>query len=170
MAGEWIKIDSGIHRKPEVFALARRLNRPVDEIVGFLVRFWIWADQSTVDGSVDHMQSTDVDTVVGVPGFAEALISVKWMQNDRSGIGILIPNFSRHNGESAKKRIQQNAAQARWRANVEGRASTGASTKSSTREEKRREEKNTTKPPLAKKGKFINSKVLNDDEPFGDGK
>jgi hypothetical protein len=171
MAGEWIKIDSGIHRKPEVFAIARKLGRPIDEVVGLLVKFWVWADQSTVDGSVDHMTSTDVDTVVGVPEFAKALMSVKWMSTNKSGVGVLIPNFARHNGESAKKRIQQNASQARWRAGLragDGAASTQPSTNSSTREEKRREEKNikSLKPPAMNRSKVVNR----GDGPFGDGR
>lgn len=139
MAGEWIKLTSNIHTKPEVFKLARLLSENVDTAIGLLVRFWCWADSVTVDGVVDGVESSDVDAVVYRSGFCDALISVGWARKSESGAGIEIPNFSRHNGESAKKRTLKNERQARWRAGKVDDSVVGAvSTKAPTREEKRR--------------------------------
>jgi len=153
MAGEWIKVTSNLHTKPEVFKLARLLSENVDTTVGMLVHFWCWADSVTVDGVVDGVEAGDVDAVVKKDGFCEALISVGWLIKTEVPIGIELINFSRHNGESAKKRTLKNERQARWRAGIVDESS---STNASTREEKRREEKSikdlTPLVPLARDG------------------
>lgn len=145
MAGDWIKITHGIHSKPEVFGISRILGMCPDEVVGYLCRFWVWADCNTVDGHVDHMTSTDVDAVVDRVGFGDALVSVSWLLVDASGVGFTIPNFSSHNGDSAKKRVLKTKAQAKWRSgnvdsSVDNDVDTPLATGASTREEKSREE------------------------------
>jgi hypothetical protein len=70
--------------------------------------------------------------------------SVKWLVEAPLSNGLCLPNFSRHNGETAKKRALSNRRQSRWRnADVD----TKPSTKASTREEKRRSKNKTTPPP-----------------------
>ena len=161
MAGDWIKVSHGLHSKPEVFGIARKLNVPIDEVVGLLVRFWVWADNNSVDGRVDHMQSTDVDSVVDRHEFGDALISVGWLLLDASGTGITIPHFDSHNGDSAKRRGLKAQAQAKWRKGLEENqgqkksvknvdhsvdhdVDSTRSTQRSTREEKRRSKQTPT--------------------------
>jgi DNA replication protein DnaT len=151
----WIKIQHGLHNKPEVFSISRRLGISANETVGLLVKFWCWCDENSVDGCVDHLQSTDVDNVVGCPEFGDALLAVKWIVFSPQKAGFLVTNFTRHNGESAKKRALKNNAQAKWRkgsgGDVDAPQSTTRSTKRSTREEKRREDKSlqsTSKAPI----------------------
>ncbi len=175
MAGEWIKIESITPDKPEVIRLTRILNAgrelslklDRDLILGKLVRLWSWFDRVSVDGVVDGVVSTDVDDLVRLPGFIDALKVVGWIDFDDEKERVWIPNFDEHNGDSAKKRAQKSRRQARWRAgpddagdelpDVDGAASTGAS----TREEKRREKKSrgdsnlvTPKKPRARKGEY----------------
>jgi hypothetical protein len=154
----WIKIQHGLHNKPEVFSISRRLGISANETVGLLVKFWCWCDENSVDGCVDHLQSTDVDNVVGCPEFGDALLAVKWIVFSPQKAGFLVTNFTRHNGESAKKRALKNNAQAKWRKGsggaVDAPQSTTRSTNRSTREEKRREDKSkpkTLKPPIQDK-------------------
>jgi hypothetical protein len=91
--------------------------------------------------------STDVDAMLSQPGLCRALEMVGWLKIDKEPAKIVIPNFERHNGESAKKRALKNERQARWRdADVDAAPSTGAS----TREEKRRD---TT--PIPPSGAFL---------------
>lgn len=140
MAGEWIKVTSNLHAKPEVFKLARLLSLDVDTTVGRLVRFWCWADGVTVDGVVDAVETSDVDAVVRQPGFCDGLIAIGWAKKCHDGSGIEITKFTRHNGESSKKRELKNERQARWRAGKVGESVDAApSTKAPTREEKRRD-------------------------------
>lgn len=137
MAGEWIKVETCLPGKAEVIRLSRLLSVKRDEALGILVRFWVWADSNTVDGVVDGVASTDVDAVLSCPGLCRALETVGWLQIDSNGERITIPKFTRHNGESAKKRALTNERQARWRnANVDARVDAAPS----TREEKRRED------------------------------
>ena len=146
----WLKIQHGLHHKPEVLTIARRLDISTNEAVGLLVKFWCWCDENSVDGHVDHLQSTDVDRIVDKGEFGEALTSVKWIVFDAQKQGFLVVNFDRHNGESAKKRGIKATAQAKWRKGSAVGVDSSRSTGTSTREEKRREEKSkpkTLKPP-----------------------
>ena len=143
MAGDWIKMRVDLKDDPAVFMLADMLGVDEFSVVGRLHCFWAWADKHAVDGHVDGATTRIVDRVSATDGFAAAMQKVGWLVVDQSGISI--PNFDRHNGESAKERGLKNARQARWRAGkseaVDGQASTQSSTKPTTREEKRREEK-----------------------------
>lgn len=147
MAGDWIKMRVDLRDDPAVFQIAERLGLDELHVIGGLFCFWSWADKHTVDGRVDGATSRLVDRVSCINGFSDALVSVGWLCLDDRGASI--PNFERHNGETAKERAQKNARQARWRRNkgadvdgdVDGDASTRKSTNASTREEKRREQK-----------------------------
>jgi hypothetical protein len=147
LAGEWIKVEIGLPEKPEVMRLARILNISRPQVVGEVFKFWVWADKNTVDGVVDGVEASDIDDVMSVPGFAQALSDVGWLTIDAQKRRVVIPNFERHNGESAKKRALKNERQSRWRANT---ASTQASTSTSTREEKRR-----VITPISPSGSFL---------------
>lgn len=146
MAGDWIKMRVDLRDDPAVFKLADLLAIDELHVIGCLYSFWAWCDKHAVDGHVDAATSRLIDKVSGRSGFADAMVEVGWLSV--TGTGILIPNFERHNGESAKERNLKNARQARWRAsktsNVDAQPSTPASTEASTREEKRREDISST--------------------------
>lgn len=141
MAGDWIKVEGPTPNKPEVMKLARALNVTRDDAFGKAMRFWLWLDGVSVDGSVDGVTSHDIDAIVGANGMAEALSAAGWLEIDEDGQKITVPNFERHNGESAKARALKTKRQAKWRLNrVDGAASTKASP------EKRREDKKERSP------------------------
>jgi DNA replication protein DnaT len=134
----WIKVETCTSGKAEIIRLARLLSMKHDEALGVVIRFWVWADSNTVDGVVDGVASTDVDAVLSCPGLCRGLEAVGWLIIDKEKERITIPKFSRHNGESAKKRALSSERQARWRAgNVDGLVDATPP----TREEKRREDK-----------------------------
>lgn len=143
MAGEWIKLECATPDKPEVMRAARRLGVERDLVFGKLVRMWGWFDRNSVDGLVDGAVSTDVDALVGLEGFASALMYVGWLHCDDDAEYVSLPNFDRHNGETAKKRALKNKRQANWRAKT---VDTNESTHASTREEKRRNNSTTAQP------------------------
>jgi hypothetical protein len=105
MAGDWIKIELTTPNKPEIDVLAELLNVGVNDVLGGLVRLWIWADQQTVDGNAHSVTKCAIDRHSGVTGLAEALLSprVKWLIAHENG-GFAFPNFERHNGQTAKRR------------------------------------------------------------------
>lgn len=149
MAGEWIKMRMDLQDDPAVYKLASITKMDRFAVIGRLYSFWAWADKHAVDGRVDGATSHVVDDIARCDGFAEALVSVRWLEIGDDFISI--PNHDRHNGESAKERSLKNARQARWRQGKADKASTDVdattSTHASTREEKRRDN-----PPTPKGG------------------
>ena len=142
MAGDWIKVEDVMPDKPEVSLLAEDLGIPHDEVVGKLVRFWIWADQQSVDGNALSVTEAFVDRITFCVGFTKSLEKVGWIKVRKDGF--CIPNFKRHNGKSAKTRALAKERMQRKR-------DADAVTKSAPekrREEKIKEESKDTCPPL----------------------
>lgn len=140
MAGDWIKMRADLHDDPAVFRLSSMLKIDRFSVVGRLHAFWSWADKHSVDGRVDGATPHLVDTIATLDGFADALMVVGWLSHDDRGI--VIPNFERHNGKTAKERALKNQRQSRWRkvgAGVDGHVDGGVDVPTSTREEKRRD-------------------------------
>jgi hypothetical protein len=154
----WIKIDHNLERKPEVMRLAATMGVSTLEVVGLLVRFWCWIDEQSADGSVPLVSPHDVDTVVRKDGFCAAMLSVGWVhEGDKEGINV--PNFDRHNSDSAKKRATEAKKKQRQRArNADSEPAAGVPRVSRSCPagvplgaglEKRREEKNNPPNPPA---------------------
>ncbi len=141
MSGEWIKVEISTADKPEVLKMARMLGIDRDAVFGKLIRFWAWIDVQCVDGVVDGVVDADIDSICHQTGFSAALCAVNWLICDAEREQIMVPNFGRHNGESAKKRALKNDRQAKWRSKtVDVPVDATPSTTASTREEKRRED------------------------------
>lgn len=164
MAGDWIAIRVDLHAVPEVLRLARLTGRPVDEVVGLLVRFWAWAQAHTDDGYLGGVDLEDAASGSHVPSrFLGALVEVRWLVCD-PGKGLQLPNFGRWMGRSAKARLQARERQRKQRQANDHHARDGppsrschapvtqmsrsARDKSVTREEERRE----YKPPASAGG------------------
>lgn len=102
MAGDWIKIEHALPDKPECIQIAGRLSVDQDAVAGKLLRLWIWADQQTIDGNAPGVTPAFIDRLTNCPGFSAALLDVGWLV-DRNG-RLQLPNFDRHNGQTAKQR------------------------------------------------------------------
>lgn len=146
MAGEWIKVEASTADKPEVLRMARLLKIDRDAVFGKLTRLWAWFDTNSVDGVVDGVVDADIDSICYCSGFTDACIAVGWLSYDADAERVSLPNFDRHNGETAKQRALKSRRQANWRKGVDGSVDGDASTKASTREEKRREEEKSREP------------------------
>ena len=129
MAGDWIKFELATIDKPEVLLMADLLTLSADDVVGKLLRVWGWFDAQSLDGHAGGVTNVTlmkfIDGLVGHQGFAASMKTVRWLTD--SGI----PNFDRHNGESAKNRALARDRKAKERSR-ESHAETV------TREEKRR--------------------------------
>lgn len=146
----WIKMRTDLRQDPAVMQLSNLLRLPRDHVVGLLHRFWSWADGQTADGRIPFVSFDDVDDEVGHKGFAAALKEVGWLKKvtEEPGGGILIPNFERHNGESAKRRATDSERKRQDRSSGKspgkvGRWSAGSPPRNGPekiREDKRREE------------------------------
>ena len=114
MAGSWLKMRHDLLDAPEIRRLGRRCGVTKDDVLGKLFRLWSWFDRHSVAGRIEDDDIDLVDELVGHPGFAAALVSVGWLAKD--SCGIVIPNWERHNSETAKQRAQGQARVADHRA------------------------------------------------------
>ena len=144
MASPWIKVEHVTPDKPEVDAMANLLGMDVDTVVGKVVRFWIWADQQSISGNGISVTKALLDRITYCKGFTDALVSVGWLQEE-NGI-FCIPNFDRHNGQSAKSRAITGKRVENHRNPRNGYSVTKALP------EKRREEKSKEQHPLPPEG------------------
>ena len=105
MAGDWIPIDVSLPGKPEVARLSAMLGKPIDEVLGMLIRFWVWCQAHTADGHLSGMDTAMVSAVSHVPErFLIALQKVGWFEATESGC--FVPNFERWLSRGAKRRLQ----------------------------------------------------------------
>lgn len=160
MAGDWIKFEKSTLMKPEVLRVASILNIHRYQAVGACLAFWSWCDDQLRECHARSVTEKMIDDVVGVTGFAAALLETGWLLS-RNG-SIEVPNFDRHLSDSAKNRSLSSNRQRRRRNDDVAKLSRSERDKSVTREEKRREEEENTlsaspdaggKLPPAKRGK-----------------
>lgn len=145
MAGEWLKLECSTPDKPEVFAITARMGwEDPDLTVGKLFRVWRWFDQQTVNGNADGVTCSLLDRIAGATGFAQAMIDVAWLTE--TGAGLMLPNFEKHNGATAKGRAQTAKRVANHRSDAPSNTTCNAEnvTPALAREEKKREEKKLT--------------------------
>jgi hypothetical protein len=133
VAGDWIKMGTGLGRHPKVVRIASALGADRLRVVGGLHAVWCLFDEHSEDGRLDGYTAQVVDDLIGWPGFTCALALVGWAEED--GESLVLPNFESHNGQSAKRRAMESDRKRESR-----RSSGSGADKSVTREEKRREE------------------------------
>lgn len=120
MAGDWLKIQVDLPEKSEVWAIAGTLGCDPDLVVGKLIKVWRWFDAHTENGNAVSVTYALIDHVSGVTGFAEAMNYAGWLIQD--GRNLVLPNFDRHNGKTAKNRVltaQRAAVHRAKKSNVE---------------------------------------------------
>lgn len=121
--------------------------------VSSLLVIWGAANEHTRDGEFANADLSDIDDMVGIPGFGAAMESVGWLVYDADRNSITLPNFSEYNTSGSERSAgaksaaqRQKEYRERKKALEEGISSdvTGDVTSDVTRnrrEEKRREEK-----------------------------
>lgn len=105
----WIKVEQTTPDKPEVVQMSSRLRIDQDAVVGKLFRLWSWADQNAVADCAEvgiEVTEAFIDRLTNRRGFEAALVGVNWAR--RVGAKLVLINFTRHNGETAKERAQTN--------------------------------------------------------------
>jgi hypothetical protein len=151
----WIKFETCTSDKPEVWQIAQSLGIDPDAVVGKLLRVWAWFDEQTEDGNA--------------PSVTKALL-VGWMVEKDGQLSI--PNFGRHNGDTAKKRaltakrVSESRGNSKDVTQMKQNCNATSVTGALPREEKireRGENKKDNTPPISPKGerlKFDASKVV----------
>lgn len=117
MAGDWIKIETCLSRKPEVMQIARMTGLDRWSVCGRLIDLWAWADANTEDGILDDVGPEVIDSITGHEGFAAAMTATRptpWLLVDEHGVTFTA--YERHNGKNAKKRAYDTRRKQDWRA------------------------------------------------------
>lgn len=152
----WLKMDHATPEKPEVMAITVRMGwDDTDMTVGKLFRLWRWFDQQTVDGNAQSVSAALLDRMLGVSGFCAAVAAVGWLVVTDHGVSL--PNFDKHNGQTAKdrantaKRVAKHSGKRSTNAIANGASVSAGVSEALPREEKNREEeKQCTHTPLAR--------------------
>lgn len=143
----WIKIRTDLLDDSAVLRLSDILGTDDPTTVGLLVRFWAWIDRQTADGTGIAISRARLDKLVGRDGFTAGMIEVGWLLGEDGDFQV--PNFERHNGNSAKARALETEAKRlrrsdKTKANLSDKCPTKEAAKVGL--EKRREEKNSSYP------------------------
>lgn len=120
---------------------ALRVTRYVT--VTALLKFWGYANEHAKGDQIDGIWPEDVDEIVGVPGFADALCEAGWAEFDRAKGGLRMPNFEEHNTAATVRSGTAAERQKRYRERQKLAASSDVTRDVTVtpREEKSREDK-----------------------------
>lgn len=147
MAGDWIKMRTDLWDHPKVVRIVSAIcpdgvrdYSARCKIVGALYRTWALADTHADDGILDGYDAAALDFLVGIDGWALNLQHVGWLVVEPQRL--VLNNFTKHNGITAKRRAEDAARKGRVRKVSEKNRTNvrKVSAKKENREEKRREE------------------------------
>lgn len=138
MAGDWIKMRTDLSTHPKVVRIMSATCTDKFRTVGGLHAAWTVFDTHSADGVLHGYTPELLDHVIGWDGFSRAMEAVGWLLFD--GLQTLtLPEFGTHNGQSAKRRAEDQKRKKTSRQSVRN-VSADVPDKKQTREEKRREE------------------------------
>lgn len=169
MAGDWIKMRPSLLTHPKVNGIARVLEESrevgsalttgfsgcMSEVVkrnvmrnvtvAALLVIWGAANEHTSDGVFRNADLADVDDMVGIPGFGEAMCVVGWAEFDADEYTVTLPNFNEYNTCGKDRTAEQNAERQRRhrekkKAESNAESNVTNNVTNNAREEKRREE------------------------------
>ncbi len=99
----WIKVDTMMMRKQEIGFVALRCGCSEKEAFASWFLLWGWFDAESVDGSMPFANKAKCDQVAELPGIADALEQVGWLEFEPE-MGLLVIDWEKHNGNSTKAR------------------------------------------------------------------
>lgn len=112
MAGDWLKMRTDLQTHPKIVRILSAL-RPHDvqtvtdkfRVIGGLHAVWTVFDTHSTDGRLVGYTPDLLDEFIGWKGFSQALMTVEWMHYDGEQT-LVLPEFSEHNGQSGKRRAE----------------------------------------------------------------
>lgn len=105
MSADWIKLRVDLQSHPKTVRILSALGTDKFRVVGGLHAVWSIFDKHTVDGILHGYTPDALDHVIGWPGFAQAVMAVDWLIFDGKD-QLQMPEFTEHNGQSAKRRAE----------------------------------------------------------------
>jgi hypothetical protein len=116
MAGDFIRWQKGLHRKPEITQIAKATGLDPFSVAARCMAVWEWADEATTTGIIEGSCREVVDRLAEHDGFCAAMECTRphpWVIADDQGLTFV--NYDKHNGRCAKHRIKENERLRRWR-------------------------------------------------------
>lgn len=144
MAIDWIKMRVDLQSHPKVVRILSATKSDKFRVIGGLHAVWCVFDAHSEDGVLNGYTPEALDHIVGWDGLSSALLGVGWLlEND--GVSLAMPEFYEHNGQSAKRRAEDQKRKRDSRNSPQSVRTLSANTQDEkqTREEKKREEVNT---------------------------
>lgn len=140
MAGDWIKMRLELQSHPKVVRILSATSSDKFRVIGGLHAVWSIFDQHSEDGVLNGYTPELMDHIIGWPGFSDAMIGVGWLVK-KDAQTLVMPEFSEHNGKSAKRRAedQKRKRDSRKASENSPRSVRNLSAEMRTREEKRRD-------------------------------
>jgi len=135
----WIKVEHATIGKPEIYDIADLCEMSAEEVLGHLLRLWVWADQQ-IESGTQSVTVAALRSVTPSSRFRDACVVAGWLRYNDDTRRYTFPNFERHMGKSAKSRATAADRQKRHREKRNGESVTVRNGSTVTRGEKRREE------------------------------
>lgn len=137
--------------------------------VSSLLVIWGAANEHTRDGEFANADLSDIDDMVGIPGFGAAMESVGWLVYDSERKAIALPNFTEYNTSGSERSAGAKTAAQRQKEYRERKKAQEDELQSDVtrdvtrnrREEKRREE-NIEEAPPSRSVKALGSRLPED--------
>ena len=141
MAADWIKMRIDLQTHPKVVRILSATCSDKFRVIGGMHAVWSVFDTHSENGVLQGYTPKLMDQVVGWDGLSQAMIDVGWMAFDGEQT-IEMPEFYSHNGQSGKRRAedQKRKKDARKSPQSVRNLSANDDAKNRTREEKRRED------------------------------
>lgn len=136
-------------------------------MIGYLFDLWSWADDFSETGELFGISEQDLDDEIGLPGFADALRKVGWLEGRNASLSL--PNYAEHNGQSAKRRCQESKRISELRkSNASNAEKCTHAMRTKSVPEKRREEFNPLTPSQGESSSSVRKRKRNndDDDPY----
>ena len=139
MANDWIKVRCDLHTHPKVVRIMSATCPQTCTVVGGLHYIWSLFDTHSTDGVLEGYTLAMLDRMLGIPGFAQAVVDVGWLVVTPKGLEM--PEFDTHNGKGGKRRAEDTKSKRVRRASAE----CPQDVRTECGPEKRREEKRRVK-------------------------
>ena len=95
----------GLRTHPKVVRIASALKADRLRVIGGLHAAWSIFDEHSLDGFLEGYTHAAIDEELGWRGFAKAMEGVGWLTVDDAGA--YLPDYSEHNGATAKRRAME---------------------------------------------------------------
>ncbi len=132
----YIKIFNVTPQKPEIIAMARRLHKSQNEVLGACVRLWCWVDEHSEDGIHTGLTARELDDIMGTRGMCKQLVRESWLAEVEGAQDLLVVGRTFY-GQTSKwraRRAKMAAREAKAKAANERARSLSASTEALARE------------------------------------